>query len=302
MPNLKGKTAVARKTTSRATRCKSRAKTVEQESKIQLIGNKRRRRDVSADIQNLVANSAKKICGQKSKNKEVNVPDGTSHESRQIEPVLEQVEVTASFIEDDNYVDMNVQREEERREFPSPSDEEESSDSETEDSIKNNATVKQKSNSAQSSSQGASYVARQQLPGTSNDAPRLEREVMTQAMQQFRIPKIHTENRQPDLGQTLNMVQDFMLKKGLIQTPLNKEEFKELMMMNEHKSPCPSPTEKTKRTANTPSKKSGKRFSGANKSPSEVTIYKRVVPLIDDTNAHEVTSRQIDEYIRNVRE
>ena len=207
--------------------------------------------------------------------------------------------VSAHFHEDDNYVEMEVESQIQREEFPTPSEEEDNQElSDTEDgeivkqmSQNNNATV------------AGSNVARAE--GSCSVSPKRQNKQVPSYLDE--PPSTSTGIRDGMLSQTnedlaykVSVMQEFMIKKGIV----TNEELQQLLLTNEEEAPIESNKERTK----TPVKKgieqnaTGKRKSNCHKdlgsiaSSSDITIYKRAVQQI----APEIEV-QIEKYIQEVR-
>ena len=214
-----------------------------------------------------------------------------------------EMETAASFLEDDNYVDMGV-IEEQSKEFPSPSEEEDSeTDSEEEtEGLNNNSNIR-------SSVRIASAL------GSNERSPR------TQMPQQL-LPERSDGNPvtpSKELMQSLNMMQNFMLKKGMIDKPMDITEMMELAQteepvtinrlieevnkpnkqVNGGKNPSVNKCKGKihgKTQYKQPENQIANALNSAEHCESEVTLYKRAVRQVAPN-----LENQIDSFINNIR-
>ena len=152
-------------------------------------------------------------------------PELNSASTKKQKPANSNVEqgagrITANFIEDDNYVTMDVTNESMRKEFPN---EEEDGDllldASQGESINNNAMVEGRTNSKGSGAERSPSTSRDKvgtetLPSCSSSGPE-------------RVSSSNQE--QSHLKKTLGVVQKFMVSKGLIDSSLSEEEMLVLM-------------------------------------------------------------------------
>ena len=228
--------------------------------------------------------------------------------------------MAACFIEDDNFVEMGL-IEEQRKEFPTPSEEEndeedEEKGSESEDEVElqglgrnNNATGSRRPRP--SSALGSwkvgplpSSSSKGKLPDSSEPAP-METEDECVA-----DPEVSGGSH----DDTFSLIQDYMIKKGIIQEEMGEEELN-LFLRNEMEAKQPAKTDSHAKTSKekdiaTPSDnreeigtKSGKtntnrilRVGDINESTSEITVYRRAVPILEPD-----VDRQITRFIKDVR-
>ena len=264
-------------------------------------------------------------------NEKVNLKTKRTKMTVENEPMEFEVnnEVTITqFMEDGNFIDMGVS-EEERREFPSPSEEEQDSDSDSdEESVQgdrpsnNNKEMLLQTTEAslatsseRSGSTLINDIEDQEIPVTNNNRPIGHEDGSVQPVQ----PRT-SDPLTPDMH-TFNLMQSFMIKKGLIDRSMTEQEMEEFVLLNNNDSTIPaenasanhrasSNDRQENRVKRTPKKKlvAGTstdpgmltKMQLANKSPSEVTIYRRAVPSTQETNPH--ISQQIEDFIGTVRE
>ena len=178
------------------------------------------------------------------------------------------------FLEDDNVVKMDVS-DEQRKEFPSPSEDDltESDSDEEEDSINNNATVRP------SSTQGS------KSPCAATDLPdRRDRHPSGQ-------DELH-------LKQTFNLIQSFMLKKGLIDETMDPEQLQKFIEEGDVEPEAIDSGKTKQKQKPQPKKPAGKKnvIIPCETSNSDVTIYKKAVPVMEPD-----LDSQITQFIANVR-
>ena len=147
--------------------------------------------------------------------------------------------VTAQFVENDNYFDMEVTFDQ-RKEFPSPSDDDEETISEDEEIMEQmtefnenlNATRLTVAASALGSRSPRTQIPQQRpsegqqnIPNTSEDQP---------------SGTFNNVNDGTNLLGSLNIMQSFMLKKGIIEQPFGVNEIQDLMSeAASHGAPVP---------------------------------------------------------------
>ena len=168
------------------------------------------------------------------------------------------IETNAQFEEEGNVIDMGIS-EEQRKEFPSQS-EEENSDSEEEEfeseSTNNNAT-KGASTSRPLSAKGSAETSQVALPAFDEMDPEIE----------FNLNKASSGRAE----QTLGLLQSFMIKKGIIKEKLSDEELQELLTNDDEQSEEQRHQEESpenrihKQARTTPKKKLTKDRAGRNK-------------------------------------
>ena len=141
----------------------------------------------------------------------------------------EEMETSVAFTEGDNIIDMQVTDDVQRKEFPSPSDEEDSqeSESESEDEI-----LEANCNENSSATRTGTVSADKSQPKSQLRQGRLHD---NQPCEGQSLPDSSQLNPQGDfcnnnvMIQSMALMQKFMLKKGIIDAPINQQEFQELM-------------------------------------------------------------------------
>ena len=222
-----------------------------------------------------------------------------------------QMIAAAQVMEDDNYVDVGL-IEEQSMEFPSPSEEEDVSESDSDEEEKEESSTSRNNNANVDlvRNHGSTSAHRSPLPRTQNAGQQ----------QQAVLPNFiedspgNTDSGSSNLIQSITMMQDFMLKKGIISAPLNQAEICNLMnsqtsnlipeIKKDARPGCKGKTSavKSKQTAKPDNlvKEANHPVSAiCDHSPSEVTIYKRAVwqkwhPETNDLEG------QIHQFISNV--
>ena len=209
--------------------------------------------------------------------------------------------VTAQFIEGENLIDMGVTVSEQMKEFPTPSEEEDSGSEEEEKSFElcnNNAM--------------ATVNIPRPLPTSSQGSQSLRMGRVCNELPNRCEPSPDQDNgKDKELTFTLSMMQKFMLKKGLINETMDMEEIEKFLNEPEEKADNQANKQldqdnpvKNKRTEKTPQKpsKTGRTVivEHDNRIPcvntSETTVYKRAVPtVVPDMNL------QIQQFISDVR-
>ena len=215
----------------------------------------------------------------------------------------DQIQPTAAaqFVEDENLMDMQVVDEQQRKEFPTQSEEEDmdesQQDSESDDEQNENLNANR-------------------IEGRASSAPRSPR---TPCRNQEQLPNRSDAdpggNSPGSTKQTFVMMQNYMLKRGLISEPRSEEELAELIRVKEMDDGCSLPTgaelggsepTQRKKVLNTPKKKQsvtapkkGRVSSNlsAKGGESEITIYKRAVEQIPQPGIEQ----QIKNFIQDVR-
>ena len=210
--------------------------------------------------------------------------------------------VTATFIEDDNYVTMDVTNESMRKEFPNEEEDGNLSlDMSQEESINNNATVQDRATlnvarTERSPSVSHGNVNTDGLPICASSGPAAQHE--------------STDKEQTGLKKMLNLVQKYMVKKGLIDSSLSEQEMLEFMEVSDKEQeplvedPILTASTSGYRRAQSPVKNpvhpKAKQVNKGNcnyyDNPSEITIYQRAVKQV---NPH--IDEQIDSLLRQTR-
>ena len=173
----------------------------------------------------------------------------------------EQMQTSANLVEDDNFVTYDVTGDKE--EFPLPSDDDESDLSDSEVTIAHN--------SSQESSNNNVVVARQQVNTERETNPKV---VSTWINQE-------SETR-PNLMQMLTLMQDFMVKKGIINSSMDEREMMEFLETGQVTPPPKKVSEagmqNSSKNVTRKDKPKGKSSITQSKScPLEVMIYRKAV-------------------------
>ena len=214
----------------------------------------------------------------------------------------EQAPKAARFVEEDNFIDMEVS-EEQTREFPSASEDEFEDEDELNTQLgcsNNNAMVTgERSAERSTSSNHATKETSLKLPGRVDSSPARESNPNKSGL---------------DLAQTFCLMQNFMLQQGLINKSLNEAELKEFLdksMMGDTGEAADKGHMEATRNVN--KDKEGKE---TNKSvpviprevESEMTIYKRAIPQVQLGNNNKTINNevgspadQIENFIEEVR-
>ena len=208
-------------------------------------------------------------------------------------------EVTARFLEDDNYVDMGVEAEQEK-EFPSQSEEENESDSDEEEGeiieecLMNN-------NSANVVGKDAWLLGVQGSPSSHAKKGTLlpARSEKNPGDQQKKDANVKT------VAETCAIMQDFLLDKGLMDMPFSQEESLDFMQSKQKNrvNKVGRDGEMKKLTDASAVKRSLipdplKRNSGM-ESQSELTIYRRAIPQVTNASQTNNLEKDIEQFIKD---
>ena len=135
------------------------------------------------------------------------------------------------FQEDGNFMEMAVSKSVQRKEFPSPSDDEEESGSETEEGelidelLNNNATIEQSGGQpllGVVGSRGATATSARSQPAFHNEGPSTSEGGVNN-------PFVLKQTPPSNIGHTLAIMQNFMVKKGLIDSSMTEEEIQQFI-------------------------------------------------------------------------
>ena len=191
------------------------------------------------------------------------------------------------FTEEDNVMDMMV-GEQQDAEFPSQSEDEsedgEILDTEPEDSFNNNAAIAR----AKISAQGSQHAVRNDLE---QRPPFLDELTCTSGFQDTNTTTATGNN---DLNKTLEVMQNYMMKKGIINSSMTTQELQNFLLKEVEGTAAKNNS--SKRTNRIEPIKCVVSGSNHGSSTSEVTIYKRAVRQL----APEL-EEQIDQFIADTR-
>ena len=265
-----------------------------------VMGNKPKKRN-AADIYEVAKPKRNKSCVKSAGSKSTKEDDQYGH----LELAM------AQFEEEGNIMDMGV-TDEQTKEFPSNSEDEQDSDSDQEEELLSSAQQSQDSNNNKRS-RGATSVAAMMISSQGSAGPE-ENDIVIQGHVKPNTkesgpsaivnsinevqPSTSTgsPSKMPDLH-TFNLMQSFMLKKGLIDRSMTEEEMQELVNCgsdNVCKTPNNNTQKASKVSGNQSTRKKGANLNKddatgqqgkvnlelINKSPSELTVYRRAIPSI----------------------
>ena len=243
------------------------------------------------------------------KNSKAETNKGAKKKKTKDDNADESVVVTeAHFVEDDNYVDMGILSEQ-RKEFPTPSEEEQSSSSESEDEQTRSSNANSNANAVRSLSAPRSQSPRPTgsgLPARDENQPSSSRSGRIETSESL---------SQPQVNQAFSLMQHYMLKKGIIEAPIDDSELQELVKevedlndrqvkisgtqkqndrVPEHRSIIPEPVKRGKSTQQVQNR------GECPPSPSDVTIYKKAVEIGRPPASCQLVD-QVEKFIQNIR-
>ena len=227
-------------------------------------------------------------------------------------------------------MDMGV-TEEQTKEFPSNSEDEQDSDSDQEEEASsahqsqdsNNNKMSREATSVAAmttSSQGSAGAEENDIVIQGHVNPNTKKSEPSVIVNPINEVQPSTSNsslsKMPDLH-TFNLMQTFMLKKGLIDRSMTEEEIQELVNCGSDNA-CKTPNNNTQKGSkvigNQSTRKKGTNLNKdatgqqgkinlklINKSPSELTVYRRAIPSIPLVQPQNM-NQQIEAFIGNVRE
>ena len=217
----------------------------------------------------------------------------------QISEVIHDTEmVSAKFLEDDNFIDMDIS--EMGQIFPSEDDDELSEGEIIEESggeaTNNNATIMKHSNASELS---ASHQGQQmwhkadvhepaELPHCSNVNPEGQR---------MESSEENTDSSEAMTDTTFALIQEFMITKGIINNLMDEKQMREFIRMETAK-PLKKMDEVGKLNSAKKDKQGKNMSKRVNHCRSEVTIYKRAVAMPSEETS---TERQIDDFLNQSR-